>query len=273
MAYYSPLRYPGGKGKMLPQTIKILQDNGLVGCTYIEAFAGGSNLALNLLFKGYVSNIILNDADPAIYAMWYSILNFNDEFIEFIKTVPLDLDEHSKQKRIYENERNNLLMLGLATFYLNRTNRSGIIKAGPIGGYAQRGSYLLDCRFNRENLIKRIKDIYKYKDHIKIFGEDARSFFKKDFPENSFFFIDPPYYNKGACLYRNFFNHQDHLEISKIVKNLKYPWVVTYDNVDPILKMYSFSNHIEYDLSYTVETKRRGQEVMFYNDMIKIMLV
>lgn len=54
MANFSPLRYPGGKGKMYNQTVKILKENNLIGCTYIEPFAGGANLALNLLFKGQV---------------------------------------------------------------------------------------------------------------------------------------------------------------------------------------------------------------------------
>lgn len=270
MAYYSPLRYPGGKGKMYKQTVELLEKNNLIGCTYVEAFAGGSNLALNLLFKGQADSIILNDADPAIYAMWFSALNYGPQFVEFIQTVPLTLDEYTRQKNIYENERDDTLALGLATFYLNRTNRSGIIKAGPIGGYEQTGNYLMDCRFNRNNLSDRIKRIYENRNRISIYGEDARIFFTRDFPADSFFFIDPPYYNQGATLYRNFFNHNDHVEISRIVQNLRFPWIVTYDNVGEIIEMYNFSSYREYDLSYSLETKRIGKEIMFHSVEIQI---
>lgn len=270
MAYYSPLRYPGGKGKMLQETLNIIENNNLQGCTYIEPFAGGSNLALNLLFTGIANRIILNDADPAIYAVWHSILNHGPEFITFIRNISINIEEYSHQKEIYNGAYTSLLELGLATFYLNRTNRSGIIKAGPIGGYNQNGNYLIDCRFNREDLSKRVNRIYESRHLIDIYNDDARDFLLLNHPENSFFFIDPPYYNKGASLYRNFFNHNDHVEISNIVRNLEYPWIVTYDNVEPVLQMYDFSQHIDYDISYTVETKRIGNEIMFYSNAINM---
>ncbi len=270
MAYYSPLRYPGGKGKMLTETSQIMEENDLNRCTYIEPFAGGANLALNLLFQGKANSIILNDADPAIYAVWYAALNHAFEFIQFINEVPLNLEEYRKQRKIYTGEYKTVKELGFATFYLNRTNRSGILKAGPIGGLNQTGNYLMDCRFNRKDLSVRIKRIYDNRHLIKVYNEDARDFLKRSFPDDSFLFIDPPYYNKGAKLYRNYFKHEDHLEIAALVQNLKYPWVVTYDNVEPVLEMYNFSKHKEYDINYSVETKRLGNEVMFYSSALTI---
>lgn len=272
MAYYSPLRYPGGKGKMYKQTLEILTNNNLLGCTYIEAFAGGGNLALNLLFKGNVNNIILNDLDYAIYSVWYSILNYGPQFIELIRNTPVNLEEYYHQKEIYNDTNANILEKGFATFYLNRTNRSGIITAGPIGGYNQNGNYLIDCRFNREQLIQRVQKIYENRDRIQIFNLDAREFLIREFPENSFFFIDPPYYEKGGQLYRNSFDEQDHQEIAELVRNLQYPWIVTYDDVDDIISMYNFSDYQEYHLTYTVERKYIGTEVMFYRQDLNIQL-
>ena len=270
MAYYSPLRYPGGKGKMYTQTLEILTNNNLLGCTYIEAFAGGANLALNLLFNGHVDNIILNDIDPAIYSVWSAILNYGPEFIELIMTTPITIEELEHQKEIYNSSRNNVLELGFATFYLNRTNRSGIITAGPIGGLNQTGNYLIDCRFNRKSLADRVQRIYDNRERIQVFDLDARDFLHLPFPDNSFFFIDPPYFLKGGQLYKNFFTEQDHVEIAKIVKELNYPWVVTYDNVDEIKTIYSFNDGIEYELSYTVEKKYIGSEIMFYRQDLDI---
>lgn len=270
MANYSPLRYPGGKGKMYNQTVKILEDNNLIGCTYIEPFAGGANLALNLLFREKVSKIILNDFDKAIYAFWFSILNDAPTFIEMIKNVEISLEERERQKEIYNNERDNLLKLGFATFYLNRTNRSGIIKGGPIGGKKQDSKYLIDCRFNKDNLIERIEKIYSERKKIKIYNTDAMIFLKRKFKANSFLFIDPPYYVKGAELYENSFTDKEHKKIARRIKKLSVPWVLTYDYVDEILNMYSFCNKKEYELSYTVENKRIGNEVMFFNDTLTV---
>ena len=266
MANYSPLRYPGGKGKMYKQTVKILEDNHLIGCTYIEPFAGGANLALNLLFNGKVKKIILNDYDLAIYAFWYSVLNDAPRFIEKIKEIDVNLEEREKQKEIYETEKEDLFKLGFATFYLNRTNRSGIIKGGPIGGKDQKSEYLIDCRFNKKTLIKRIEKIYSYRKEIKLYNKDAMVFLKRKFKSDSFLFIDPPYYNKGAELYENSFTHKEHVKISRRIKKLQVPWVLTYDCVGEIIDIYSFCESKEYELTYTVQNKTIGNEIMFYQD-------
>lgn len=272
MAYYSPLRYPGGKGKMYNQTVEILQQNNLLGCTYIEAFAGGANLAFNLLFRGQVSNIILNDIDTAIYSVWAAILNHGPEFINLIMNTPITIEERERQKDIYISNTDNILALGFATFYLNRTNRSGIITAGPIGGYNQNGNYLIDCRFNRQTLASRVQRIYENRHRIQIFNLDARQFMGMNFPDNSFFFIDPPYFVKGGQLYKNSFTDQDHREIAEIMRRLNYPWIVTYDNVGTIIEMYNFTTYQEYNLTYTVERKYVGTEVMFYKNDLNVAL-
>ncbi|OUC52499.1 hypothetical protein B7939_00830 [Eggerthia catenaformis] len=270
MAYYSPLRYPGGKGKMYRQTLNILADNNLLGCTYVEAFAGGANLALNLLFRGDVESIILNDNDPAIYSMWAAILNYGPEFINMIINTPVTLEEWKNQKQIYTDGTDSILKLGFSAFFLNRTNHSGIISSGPIGGYEQKGNYHIDCRFNKESLAKRVKRIYDSRAHIQIFDFDARDFLRLHFPDNTFFFIDPPYFVKGHQLYKNSFREADHIQVSEAVRQLHYPWVVTYDNVPQIRSMYSTSAGIEYELTYTAETKRTGAEIMFYRNDLNI---
>ena len=129
-------------------------------CTYIEPFAGGAGVALYLLFEQKVSNVVINDFDKAIYSAWKAILEETDRFMELINCVPITLDEREHQKEIYlNNNKKYSFELGFAAFYLNRTNRSGILSAGPIGGYDQNGDYLIDARFNREALVDKIKRI------------------------------------------------------------------------------------------------------------------
>ena len=125
----SPLRYPGGKSKFYTYVKEILRYNNLLGETYMEPFAGGAGLALKLLLNKDVSRIIINDFDPAIYSFWYGILNETDEFCNRIYEIPLTINEWNRQRNIYmKMDIANEVELGFATFYLNRTNISGVIK-------------------------------------------------------------------------------------------------------------------------------------------------
>jgi DNA adenine methylase len=165
MTTFSPLRYPGGKQILGSVLARIITENRLEGSIYAELYAGGAGAALSLLYWEYVSKLYLNDADPCIYAVWRSILDHTDEFCKRIRDVALTTDEWKKQKAIYTNyAENSILDIGFATFYLNRTNRSGIIKnGGPIGGYDQSGPWKIDARFSRPGLIERVERIALYR--------------------------------------------------------------------------------------------------------------
>lgn len=267
----SPLRYPGGKGKMYDKIKNIIVNNNLKDCTYIEPFAGGSEVALQLLKNKIVKKIIINDFDIAIYAFWYSVLNYSKEFIEKIKKTEITLDERKKQIEVYNKKNKNCLFdLGFATFFLNRVNRSGIIKGGPISS-KEDTKYTLDCRFNKENLIKRIESIVEMKENIDVENLEANILLEKvkETKEKTFIFLDPPYYVKGNQLYMNYFLHEDHLNLRNKIKELEnINYIITYDDVPQIIEMYKGFDSIHYNLSYTLETKSSGKEVMFYNSKV-----
>ena len=198
---YSPLRYPGGKAKITPLVNLLMESSGVKNGTYIEPFVGGAGVALSLLFNNKVDRIVINDYDVAIYSIWNAILYEVDKLISLIEDTPVSVEEWAKQKKIYI-ERNNTysLELAFATFYLNRTNRSGIIKAGPIGGYNQTGNYMIDARYNKSDLVKRIQKISTYKDKIILYNKEIRDFIVNYLPlygDNSFVYFDPPYFKKG----------------------------------------------------------------------------
>ena len=145
-----PLRYPGGKWRIAPFFENVIRLNGLSLTQYIEPYAGGASLALSLLFTELVSEIHLNDIDPAIYAFWYSVLTRNQDFIQLLNQTQVTPDEWQKQKAIYaKGATSDQFALGFATFFLNRTNHSGILNAGMIGGRKQQGTWKIDARFNR----------------------------------------------------------------------------------------------------------------------------
>ena len=254
--------------------ISILQTNGLERKHYSEPFAGGCGLALMLLYEGNVSDIHLNDVDPAIWSFWHCVLNYTDDLVHMIAETPVTIDEWLCQREIHRAaDSKDPLALGFSTFFLNRTNRSGIIKeAGVIGGLSQDGAYKIDCRFNRDDLIRRIRRIEKYKNRIHLYNLDALFFISEisvHLPSTAFFSIDPPYFNKGSDLYTSFYNPSDHSELALAVLGIKNPWIVTYDNAPEIMRLYRERRQFEFDINYSVKTKRPGNRTASFLKRIK----
>ena len=273
--YYSPLRYPGGKGKLAAFMEYMIDQLGHRGGTYIEPFAGGAGIAMELLLRNVVSRIVINDYDKAVWSFWKAILTETDRFVEEIRTVPLTVDEWQKQHEILVTQNDKYSFeLGFAAFYLNRTNRSGIIKGGVIGGQEQAKDWKMDVRFKREELVTRIQRIAARKKDIKLYNKDVNSFIKNYvslYEENALIYFDPPYFRKGQQLYMNFFNYKDHVRIEQEIReHVNCDWIITYDYEPQIEEIYHNYNLRLYDLNYSVSTKRKANELMIFKDGILI---
>ena len=273
--YYSPLRYPGGKGKLASFMEYMIDQLGHQGGTYIEPFAGGAGIAMELLLRNVVSRLVINDYDKAVWSFWKAILTETDRFVEEIRTVPLTVDEWQKQHEILVTQNDKYSFeLGFAAFYLNRTNRSGIIKGGVIGGQEQAKDWKMDVRFKREELVTRIQRIAARKKDIKLYNKDVNSFIKNYVPlyeENALIYFDPPYFRKGQQLYMNFFNYKDHVRIEQEIReHVNSDWIITYDYEPQIEEIYRNYNLRLYDLNYSVSTKRKANELMIFKDGIFI---
>lgn len=270
---YTPLRYPGGKTKMYNFIQEIINLNDLHDL-YVEPFAGGAGLALKLLIKHDVKRILINDSDRAIFCFWKCVLNFADELCEFIDTVPLDMETWNKQRQIYLNkEACSDIEVGMATLYLNRTNISGIVKGGVIGGLRQDGMYKMDARFNRETLIKKIKTIASYKEYIDICNYDVFLFLNSKIikkQQNALINFDPPYVNKGGQLYMNYFKEEDHIRLEEKIEKIGNNWIVTYDDSDLIRDRYSGFRQSLMDICYSARTARSAKELVVFSDNLKI---
>lgn len=264
----SPLRYPGGKAKLAPYLKRVLRENKLLDCTYAEPFAGGVGAGLALLLHGYVRQVVINDLSLPIFAFWHSALNNTQSFCDLILSTKVDRDEWERQRAIFvQQSEDDILGLGFSTFFLNRTNHSGVLNGGMIGGKAQTSTYGIDARFNRQELVARIRRLEKFRSRIQLCRQDAASFIKNFDSKNSFLYVDPPYYVKGRDLYYDFYSADDHKILrDAILDREDLTWVVSYDNVPEISDLYQRYRSIEYDLGYSVRNGGRGREIMFFSD-------
>lgn len=274
MPFLSPLRYPGGKRKLANFIKLIFHTNFLLDGEYAEPYAGGASIALALLFEEYVQHIHINDLDYSIYAFWYSVLNETEQLCRLISDTPVTMDEWYRQKSIQTNTSASLLELGFSTFFLNRTNRSGIISGGVIGGKNQNGKWKLDARYNKKNLIKRIRKIARYRSRISLYNLDALDFTNEiisRLPDRALIYFDPPYFVKGKqLLYSNFYNPHDHKAVAELARNLSKNWIVSYDDVPEIRSLYTGFRCLDYGLHYSTQTRYRGSEIMFFCDTLVI---
>jgi len=246
----------------------------LLGETYIEPFAGGAGLALKLLLKGDVKRIVINDSDQSIYSFWYSILNWSEEFCEMIASTDITLAEWERQRQTYsEQNTTNMLQLGFATFFLNRTNVSGIIKGGLIGGLQQDGANLMDARFNKQGLMAKIQDIASHREQIFLCNLDAQSFLQPEYLGKfykAFINFDPPYVRKGDQLYKNAFTEDDHRLLSQEIGRCRRKWIVTYDVCPLIGELYAAYRHSYLDVAYSLNNKTVAQEYIFFSNNLTI---
>jgi DNA adenine methylase len=269
----SPLRYPGGKGKLANFVKLLLSHNELGDIHYVEPYAGGASIALSLLFEEYARHIHINDLNRAIYALWHSVLYETEALCQRIRDTAVTLEERERQRLVQDERDVSLLDLGFSTFFLNRVNRSGIIWGGVIGGKNQDGPCALDARYNKAELITRIQKIARYRRRISLYNEDAAAFIAArvpTLPDKAFLYLDPPYYGKGKDLYQHFYEHSDHETIAALVHAIRQPWIVSYDRHASLLPLYAGFRSIQYRLSYSVQDRYKGAEVIFFSPKLEI---
>ena len=273
--FKTPLRYPGGKQKLSPFVLEVLQNNEMIGGDYVEPYAGGGGVALELLLNRHVERIHLNDSSLPIYAFWKSILDHPEKFCRKIASASLTVEEWKRHKDIVKHsDCPDEFDLGFSTFYLNRCNRSGVLSGGLIGGLEQNGKWKMDARFSRNDLICRVEAIASRRDSITVRNWDAERFILQyipTLPRKTFVYCDPPYFKKSNRLYLNFYKESDHERIANIIQNgLSRKWIVSYDGVVEIIRYYAERKSFLYDLQYNASTVYKGKEVFIFSDDVTI---
>ena len=269
----TPLRYPGGKTQMTPLVMDIALANGLTQGFYCEPFAGGAGIACRLLVSGAMSEVWINDIDRAIYAFWHSVLNEPDPLCELIERTPVTMIEWRRQRAVQKLNDVSMLALGFSTLFLNRTNRSGILRGGVIGGYDQQGNYPLDCRFNRVDLVRKVQRLALYREQVHISCQDARLYIAntvRKLPARSLVNIDPPYFNMGPELYTSFYTPKDHAALARTIRSLSKPWMLTYDDAPEICALYAGLPGTRKALNYSAQVKKVGVELLVVSPLLRL---
>lgn len=274
LVHFTPLRYPGGKGKLAAYVKRILKQNNLLDGEYVEPYAGGAAIALELLFHEYVSRIHINDVSRPVYSFWRSVLDHTEELCRLVHDTPRTVEAWSIQKCTLAQAKDaDTLSLGFAVFYLNRTNRSGILNGGVIGGRDQSGPWKIDARYNAPELIFRIQSIAKLRHRISLTGIDAGRLITEgvdQWPDKTLIYSDPPYYVKGRDLYYDFYQPEDHARMAILIQAAvkRQRWIVSYDDHPEIRRLYGERQFISYGIGYSARTTKKGAEIMFFDDQL-----
>ena len=273
MKCHTPLRYPGGKTKLAGFIGRVLQSNRLEGCAFVEPYAGGGGISVALLLEGHVSRIVINDLDYVVYAFWKTLVDDAEWLCQKVLATPVTLESYYAQKTINRApEKYPLREVGFSTFFLNRTNRSGILRAGVIGGYRQDGSYKMDSRYNKAVLVEKIRKIAAKRDAIHVFNDDAIALTEKLTclaGKKVLFYFDPPYVNKADSLYNYSYVEGDHLKLAQMLQDLEWPWIASYDDVPAIRELYRSCASSELHFNYSVyHSGVRGKELLLYGNLL-----
>lgn len=271
MTNATPLRYPGGKSVLTPFFNELFHINHMEHVVYAEPYAGGVGAGINLLLLNEIERLVINDANKGIYSFWQTVVEESERLIETIRSTPINLEEWKKQKAIINQSERPSFELGFATLFLSRTNRSGILNAGPIGGGTQesqdRAAYMIDCRFNKVRIIEQIHAIAAHRDQIEVHNEDAMDFLRALRHDNLFVYLDPPYFVQGKALYLNYYNSDNHQQLADYLRGeVPFTWVLSYDNVEQIRAMYAEHECYTFELNYSAAEKKKGSEFITHSE-------
>lgn len=273
----SPLRYAGSKRKIFNYLERILAYNNLVPKVLVEPFVGGGSIFLNFLSRHDNSKAIIADKDELIFSFWKVLFSEPDYLIKFIKKAKVNLKTFDKYRYVASYpSKFNRRKLAEACLFLNRTSFSGILNnsAGPIGGRAQKSIYKIDCRFGRENLIKKIQEISGFRERVVILPcewEEALKYAAQNHKkERLLFYFDPPFYRKADQLYRYYFNCKAHTKLRDKLLKLKQPWLLSYDRAKEIQNLYSDFARINVSMPYSINSPAKRLEKEFIITPLKL---
>lgn len=268
MALSSPLRYPGSKQRLIPEVVKFVEKNFLAGMSFVEAYAGGASVSLGLLSLDIVQSVDLVEYDPLVSAFWRAVFLHTDELVGKIDEMDVSLETWTRLGPFREDasSSSDVLEAAVACIFFNRTNYSGVLGAGPIGGQSQSSGYMIDCRFNKSEITRRIRAAARYKDRVRVHHADAVEFLAHADLRNSWVYLDPPYHTVGRKLYRYKYEDLDHLRLRNALCNLQAPWLLSYNLLQETVDLYRNFDQTVVRLPHSARTSKSDLELLVTNE-------
>jgi len=273
----SPLRYPGSKATFLKVVLEFIEVHGLKGREIVEPYAGSGIVSLSLVAKNLVSHATLVERDPLLYSFWKAVFEHTDALLSSIEEINVNMDTWHELRVLLKHkipEDKLIPDLALACLFFNRTNFSGVLHSGPIGGKNQSSDYKLDCRFNKKDIISRIRQISSLRDGVSVKFGDALEFLQKANIQNNekrFFYVDPPYFKQGRKLYRYYYKVIDHKRLYDILSVATFPWLLSYDKHEFIELLYDGFPQVHQSFRYMSRTPKNENELVVTNMVIPVL--
>lgn len=259
--HLSPLRYPGGKSRVIDSIFVRLQRDKM-DC-FVEVFAGGASLGLSLLDSGCIGKLVLNDVDRQVYLFWRSVLESPGYLLSRLEraALPTHKDFWEAKEAIAAFQQGDAVpedWVAWSFFLLNRLTYSGIQMAHPMGGKHGSQQQLLS-RWNPKELQSRILHIHQMADKIELHNLDCCAFLEQLaawYPRCTLF-CDPPYYVKGPLLYPTAFSAVDHERLAYLLNDLYRGFdgpdiILTYDDAPEVRELYPYATIEHLNRAYSI---------------------
>ncbi|MBC8447854.1 MAG: DNA adenine methylase [Chloroflexi bacterium] len=234
----SPFRYPGGKTWLVPRICHWLDSMEVEPAEFIEPFAGGGIVGLNVAFRQLADRVTLVELDDEVSAVWQTVIHGDArDFAKRIATFDLTLEsvnEWLAKAPCSVEDR------AFRTILRNRVNRGGILASGAgmlRNGEDGRG---IKSRWYPVTLSKRILEIAKMRDRITFVKGDGLEVLRQNANRADVaFFIDPPYTAGGKRAGRRLYTHHqlDHEELFRITSICDGDFLMTYSNDERVRKL------------------------------------
>lgn len=278
--YLSPLRYPGGKGRMGPYLADLMASQyGLLEVEiWAEPFAGGLGAGLHVLAADVAEEVWFCETNPALAALWRMIRTDLDDLARRIELTNPTIDLFYASREMVKNAAttggHDDQELAVAALILNRCSRSGIVapNVGPIGGKDQAGKYTVKSRFDPAKVAARLRALSPYTQRLRQYDCSGIEFLRGldggvGIEEEMLAFVDPPYTDVGNDLYGRGMSVAEHRELAWILNTSPMRWALTYDATPHIwTDWYPNRAVMEYGISHSAHKQHADTEYLIVSD-------